>query len=160
MDHLRKLLSSLLYRFFRVGGMAHSTPHALSSLCHHFAMPLSIAWHRPTTTLADSTLLKVGCFGLIEPGNGSDAGAATVTAVKDGNDWSISGPKAGITNAYESSASVVFATTDKSLRYVLWNMSSYSLKEYAVWWWLQTASTPRPRYRRRRCPLWPRPLMP
>lgn len=63
--------------------------------------------------------LKVGCFGLSEPGNGSDAGAATVTAVKDGDDWIISGTKAWITNAYESSASVVFATTDKSLRYVL-----------------------------------------
>jgi butyryl-CoA dehydrogenase len=64
--------------------------------------------------------LKVGCFGLSEPGNGSDAGAATVTATKDGDDhYIISGTKAWITNAYESSAAVIFATTDKSLRYVL-----------------------------------------
>lgn len=62
--------------------------------------------------------LKVGCFGLSEPGNGSDAGAASTTAVKDGDDWIITGTKAWITNAYESSASVVFCTTDKSLRYV------------------------------------------
>jgi butyryl-CoA dehydrogenase len=64
--------------------------------------------------------LKIGCFGLSEPGNGSDAGAATVTATKDGDDhYIISGTKAWITNAYESSAAVVFATTDKSLRYVV-----------------------------------------
>jgi butyryl-CoA dehydrogenase len=64
--------------------------------------------------------MKIGCFGLSEPGNGSDAGAATVTATKDGDDhYIISGTKAWITNAYESSAAVIFATTDKSLRYVL-----------------------------------------
>jgi butyryl-CoA dehydrogenase len=63
--------------------------------------------------------LKVGCFGLSESGNGSDAGAASTMAVKDGDDWIITGTKAWITNAYESSASVVFCTTDKSQRYVL-----------------------------------------
>lgn len=70
----------------------------------------------------DSSKLKIGCFGLSEPGNGSDAGAATVTATKDGDDYIVSGTKAWITNAYESSASVVFATTDKSLRYVCANV--------------------------------------
>lgn len=71
------------------------------------------------TPYAGSEGLKVGCFGLSEPGNGSDAGAATTTATKDGDDWIINGTKAWITNAYEASAAVVFATTDKSLKYVL-----------------------------------------
>jgi butyryl-CoA dehydrogenase len=57
---------------------------------------------------------KIGCFGLSEPGNGSDAGAASTTAIDDGDGWLINGTKAWITNAYESSAAVVFATTDKS----------------------------------------------
>jgi butyryl-CoA dehydrogenase len=61
---------------------------------------------------------KIGCFGLSEPGNGSDAGAASTTATKDGDDWIINGTKAWITNAYEANAAVVFATTDKSLKYV------------------------------------------
>jgi butyryl-CoA dehydrogenase len=74
--------------------------------------------------VTDDGQLKIGCFGLSEPGNGSDAGAATVTAIKDGDDWIISGTKAWITNAYESSASVVFATTDKSLRYVIYKLFS------------------------------------
>jgi len=62
--------------------------------------------------------MKIGCFGLSEPGNGSDAGAASTTATlsEDGSEWIINGTKAWITNAYESSASVVFATTDKSLK--------------------------------------------
>lgn len=60
---------------------------------------------------------KMGCFGLSEPGNGSDAGAATVTATKDGDEWIINGTKAWITNAHESGAAVVFATTDKSLKH-------------------------------------------
>jgi butyryl-CoA dehydrogenase len=73
-----------------------------------------------TTDDPNHESLKIGCFGLSEPGNGSDAGAATVTAVKDDGDDSyiLSGTKAWITNAYESSAAVIFATTDKSLRYV------------------------------------------
>ena len=61
--------------------------------------------------------LKIGCFGLSEPGNGSDAGAASTTATKDGDDWIINGTKAWITNAHEASAAVVFATTDKSLKH-------------------------------------------
>jgi butyryl-CoA dehydrogenase len=60
--------------------------------------------------------LKIGCFGLSEPGNGSDAGAATTTATLDGDFWVINGTKAWITNAHEASAAVVFATTNKSLK--------------------------------------------
>jgi len=64
----------------------------------------------------DDGSMKVGCFGLSEPGNGSDAGAASTTATKDGDGWIINGTKAWITNAHESGAAVVFATTDKSLK--------------------------------------------
>jgi butyryl-CoA dehydrogenase len=64
----------------------------------------------------NNSKLKIGCFGLSEPGNGSDAGAATTTAVLDGDEWVVNGTKAWITNAHEASAAIVFATTDKSLK--------------------------------------------
>lgn len=78
-------------------------------------------WVTPYATCATegggSGTLKVGCFGLSEPGNGSDAGAASTTATLEGNEWVINGTKAWITNAHEASAAVVFATTDKSLKH-------------------------------------------
>ncbi|CAB3220623.1 unnamed protein product [Arctia plantaginis] len=59
----------------------------------------------------------VGCFALSEPGNGSDAGAASTTAKDSGDKWILNGTKCWITNGYESKASVVFATTDKSKKH-------------------------------------------
>ncbi|XP_061393656.1 short-chain specific acyl-CoA dehydrogenase, mitochondrial-like [Musca vetustissima] len=60
---------------------------------------------------------KIACFQLSEPGNGSDAGAATTTAVDKGDHYVLNGTKAWITNAYQASVAVVFATTDKSLKH-------------------------------------------
>ncbi|XP_052798043.1 short-chain specific acyl-CoA dehydrogenase, mitochondrial-like [Mya arenaria] len=60
---------------------------------------------------------RVGCFALSEPGNGSDAGAASTMAKLDGDEWVLNGTKSWITNGYESEASVVFATTDKSKKH-------------------------------------------
>ncbi len=36
---------------------------------------------------------KLGCFALSEPGNGSDAGAASTMAKRDGDDWILNGVK-------------------------------------------------------------------
>lgn len=60
---------------------------------------------------------KIGCFALSEPGNGSDAGAASTTAKLEGDSYIIEGTKAWITNSYESEACVLIATTDKSLKH-------------------------------------------
>lgn len=60
---------------------------------------------------------REGCFALSEPGNGSDAGAAACTARDDGDAWVLNGTKAWITNGYEAEATVVLATTDKSLKH-------------------------------------------
>uniref|UniRef100_A0A8C5EHW4 Short-chain specific acyl-CoA dehydrogenase, mitochondrial n=1 Tax=Gouania willdenowi TaxID=441366 RepID=A0A8C5EHW4_GOUWI len=69
-------------------------------------------WITPFTTGE-----KVGCFALSEPGNGSDAGAASTVARLDGDEWVLNGTKAWITNSWDASATVVFATTDKSLKH-------------------------------------------
>jgi butyryl-CoA dehydrogenase len=60
---------------------------------------------------------KVGCFALSEPGNGSDAGAASTNAKDMGDHWLINGTKSWITNGYESEQAILFATTDKSLKH-------------------------------------------
>lgn len=60
---------------------------------------------------------KIGCFALSEPGNGSDAAAASTVAHLEGDHWVLNGTKSWITNGYESSATIVFATTNKSLKH-------------------------------------------
>lgn len=60
---------------------------------------------------------RVGCFALSEPGNGSDAGAASTTAKDMGDHWVLNGSKMWITNGYEAEAAIVFATTEKSLKH-------------------------------------------
>ncbi|GMG16214.1 unnamed protein product [Phytophthora fragariaefolia] len=60
---------------------------------------------------------KLGCFGLSEPGNGSDAGAASTTARPTDKGYVLNGTKAWITNAHDADQAIVFATTDKSLKH-------------------------------------------
>nr|XP_042913396.1 short-chain specific acyl-CoA dehydrogenase, mitochondrial isoform X2 [Parasteatoda tepidariorum] len=60
---------------------------------------------------------RVGCFALSEPGNGSDAGAASTTATLEGDSWVLNGTKAWITSGYEAEAALVLATTDKALKH-------------------------------------------
>lgn len=54
------------------------------------------------------------CFGLTEPGAGSDPSSIRTTAVKDGNDWVINGQKVFITNGNEADFAMVFAVTDRT----------------------------------------------
>ena len=56
----------------------------------------------------------IGCFCLSEPGTGSDAAAQSTVAVKDGDDWVITGAKNWITNGAQAHMAIVFAMTDKS----------------------------------------------
>ncbi|XP_054746101.1 short-chain specific acyl-CoA dehydrogenase, mitochondrial [Anastrepha obliqua] len=60
---------------------------------------------------------KIGCFALSEPDNGSDAGAASAIAVEKSDRYVLNGTKMWITNGFEASAALVFATTDKSLKH-------------------------------------------
>ena len=55
------------------------------------------------------------CFGLTEPGAGSDAGGVVTSAVRDGDEWVLNGRKAFITGAPIADFCVVFAKTDPKL---------------------------------------------
>ncbi|MER5384887.1 acyl-CoA dehydrogenase family protein [Streptomyces sp. NPDC002688] len=51
----------------------------------------------------------VGCFGLTEPGTGSDAGQLSTRAVRDGDDYVINGTKMFITNGTWADVVLLFA---------------------------------------------------
>lgn len=55
---------------------------------------------------------KTMCFGLSEPDAGSDVLAMRTSAVRDGNDWVITGTKQWISNAPYADHAMIFAVTD------------------------------------------------
>lgn len=57
---------------------------------------------------------KLAAFALTEPGAGSDAGAVATVAVKDGDDYLLTGTKCFITNGGIADIYVIFANTRKS----------------------------------------------
>jgi alkylation response protein AidB-like acyl-CoA dehydrogenase len=56
----------------------------------------------------------LGAWGLTEPGSGSDAGGARMTAVRKGNSWVLNGNKTFCTNGHYADVLVVIAVTDKT----------------------------------------------
>jgi alkylation response protein AidB-like acyl-CoA dehydrogenase len=62
----------------------------------------------PRLTAGDA----LGCFGLTEPGTGSDAGNLTTKAVRDGDAYLINGSKMFITNGTWADVVLLFARTD------------------------------------------------
>lgn len=59
----------------------------------------------------------LGAYALSEPGSGSDAFALTTRAVRDGEDWLLTGRKLWITNAAEAGLFLLFATVDPAAGY-------------------------------------------
>ncbi|MEU6021835.1 acyl-CoA dehydrogenase family protein [Micromonospora sp. NPDC047134] len=53
----------------------------------------------------------LGCFALTEPDSGSDAAALATRAVRDGDDWLLTGRKIFITNGTTADVAIVFART-------------------------------------------------
>jgi butyryl-CoA dehydrogenase len=60
---------------------------------------------------------KIGCFGLTEPGAGTDAGAIATTAVRQGDAYVLNGSKIFITNGGAADWALVFATIDKAKKH-------------------------------------------
>ena len=60
------------------------------------------------------TGIKIGAFGLTEPGAGTDAAGQQTTAVLDGDNYILNGSKIFITNGGVADTFIVFAMTDKS----------------------------------------------
>lgn len=58
----------------------------------------------------------IGCFGLTEPGYGSNPGGMATRAVRDGGDWILNGEKTWITNGTAADLAVVWARTEEGIR--------------------------------------------
>jgi glutaryl-CoA dehydrogenase len=58
----------------------------------------------------------VGCFGLTEPDAGSDPGSMRTTAVRDGDDWILTGTKMWITNGSVADVAIVWARAEDTIR--------------------------------------------
>jgi alkylation response protein AidB-like acyl-CoA dehydrogenase len=56
----------------------------------------------------------LGCYGLTEPGTGSDAGSLETRAERDGDGWRLSGSKMFITNGTWAGLALVFARTGEA----------------------------------------------
>ena len=97
----------------------HATPppHLTQSLYCHPLDKFGNAAQKAEFLAPFASGKQLGCFALSEPGNGSDAGAASTTAIEDGSHWVLNGTKAWITNAKEADVTVVFATTDKGMKH-------------------------------------------
>ncbi|MFQ6058231.1 MAG: acyl-CoA dehydrogenase family protein [Anaerolineae bacterium] len=59
----------------------------------------------------------IGCFGLTEPGAGSDAANQQTRAVKDGDHWILNGTKMWISNGGVADVAIVFAQTDPAKKH-------------------------------------------
>lgn len=57
---------------------------------------------------------KIGCFGLTEPGAGSDAASGTTTARLEGDHYVLNGRKCFITNAPIADFAIISAMTDRT----------------------------------------------
>jgi glutaryl-CoA dehydrogenase len=58
----------------------------------------------------------IGCFGLTEPGFGSNPGGMTTRAVKQGDCWVLNGEKTWITNGSVANVAVVWARTEAGVQ--------------------------------------------
>ena len=56
---------------------------------------------------------EIACFGLTEPGSGSDSAAMQTSAVQSGNGWVLNGTKRYITNSPQARVALIMARTSK-----------------------------------------------
>jgi hypothetical protein len=98
----------------RVDGSIGITVAAHNSLCtnHIFLAGSEAQKKKYLPKLASGEFL--GAWGLTEPGSGSDAGSARMTAVRNEHGWVLNGSKTFITNGHHADVSVVLAVTDKA----------------------------------------------
>jgi alkylation response protein AidB-like acyl-CoA dehydrogenase len=98
----------------RVDGSVGIIVAAHTSLCSNHIFLAGTEEQKRNYIPSLATGEYIGTWGLTEPGSGSDAGSARMTAVRRGNCWVLNGTKTFITNGHYADVAVVIAVTDKA----------------------------------------------
>jgi hypothetical protein len=98
----------------RVDGSVGIIVAAHTSLCanHIFLAGSEQQKHKYLPRLASGEF--IGAWGLTEPGSGSDAGSARMSAVRNKHGWVLNGTKTFCTNGHYADVLVVIAVTDRA----------------------------------------------
>ncbi|MBZ5530199.1 MAG: acyl-CoA dehydrogenase family protein [Acidobacteriia bacterium] len=98
----------------RVDGSVGITVAAHNSLCsnHIFLAGTEAQKRKYISKLATGEF--IGAWGLTEPGSGSDAGGARMSAARKKGGWVLNGTKTFITNGSHADVIVAIAVTDKT----------------------------------------------
>jgi alkylation response protein AidB-like acyl-CoA dehydrogenase len=98
----------------RVDGSVGIIVAAHNSLCsnHIFLAGTEAQKRKYVPKLASGEF--IGAWGLTEPGSGSDAGGARMTAARKNGGWVLNGNKTFITNGHYADVIVAIAVTDKT----------------------------------------------
>jgi alkylation response protein AidB-like acyl-CoA dehydrogenase len=98
----------------RVDGSVGLIVAAHNSLCtnHIFVAGSEEQKRKYVPKLASAEF--IGAWGLTEPGSGSDAGSARMTAVRKKDCWVLNGTKTFCTNGHYADVAVVIAVTDRA----------------------------------------------
>jgi len=98
----------------RVDGSVGIIVAAHTSLCanHIFLAGNQQQKHKYLPRLASGEF--IGAWGLTEPGSGSDAGSARMSAVRNKQGWILNGTKTFCTNGHYADVLVVIAVTDRA----------------------------------------------
>ena len=94
--------------------------HGLRRPDRHGAAPDPPARHRGAEAALPGAGIrgeKIGCLGITEPGAGSDVAGIRTKAVKDGDEYLISGSKTFITNGVRADFILLVAKTDPDARH-------------------------------------------
>ena len=103
--------SSIIQEISKVCGSIGLSVAAHNSLCTGHILTFGNEEQKQKYLPKLATAEFIGAWGLTEPNTGSDAGNMQCVAVKEGNEWVISGTKNWITHGISSDVAVVMCRT-------------------------------------------------